>query len=185
MLCKAIYEILNSLIFPKTNSRKNIFQKRIEAFVLGDVNYRGQKKMDNKTRGPSRYNKKFPELYLELKKFMNSYDPDFTFTTIQINKNIMAPPHIDKNNVGPSYIIALGDFEGGNLVIEGKEYNIKNTFKKFDGRLGHWTTEFTGTRYSLIFFTHTFKPPCPSLRGIEVKTDGLYKNGKKISTYNK
>lgn len=180
-------KLLEDTKFPFTKSRKNIIigseNKGIEAFVLGDVNYRGQASLDYKTRGPSKYNKKFPDLFKTLKKLMKEYDPDFTFTTIQVNKNILSPPHVDKNNVGPSYIIALGDFEGGKLVIEGKENNIKNRFKKFNGTLGHWVTPFKGTRYSLVFFTHTFKPPSATLRGIEVKNTGLYKKGELIKKY--
>ena len=125
-------ELLEDTKFPVTKSRKNISSKGIEAFVLGDVNYRGQASLDYRTRGPSRYNKKFPLLFESLKKLMNEYlsnDEDFKFTTIQVNKNILSPPHVDKNNVGISYIIALGDFTGGKLVIEGKEYNISNRFK--------------------------------------------------------
>ena len=45
---------------------------------------------------------------------------------------------------------------------------LKNKFKKFNGTLGHWITPFSGNRYSLIYFTHTFKPPCPSLRNIKI-----------------
>lgn len=186
-LKKETLELLEEIEkFPITKSRKNISNKGIEAFVLGDVNYRGQAALDYKTRGPSRYNKKFPVLLKTLKKLMKEYDPDFKFTTIQVNKNVISPPHVDKNNVGPSYIIALGDYNyktGGKLVIEGKEYNIKNRFKKFDGTLGHWATPFKGTRYSLVFFTHTFKPPSGTLRGIEVKKTGLYKNGELIKKY--
>lgn len=187
-LKKDTLDLLEDTKFPVTKSRKNISSKGIEAFVLGDVNYRGQAILDYKTRGPSRYNKKFPELFRTLKKLMKEYDPDFKFTTIQVNKNIVSPPHVDKNNVGPSYIIALGDYDsknGGKLVIEGKEYNIKNRFKKFNGTLGHWVTPFKGTRYSLVFFTHTFKPPSGFLRGVEVKKTGLYKNGELIKKYKK
>lgn len=175
--------LLESTKFPKTKSRKNISADGIEAFVLGDVNYRGQALLDYKTRGPSRFNKKFPELFKAIKKLMKDYDPSFKYTTIQVNKNIVSPPHVDKNNVGPSYIIALGNFEGGKLVIEGKEHNIKNKFLNFDGRKGHWVTPFKGTRYSLVFFTHTFKPPSTLLRGLEVKKKGLYKNGELIKKY--
>ena len=182
-LKKMTLELLEETKFPVTTSRKNISSKGIEAFVLGDVNYRGQASLNYKTRGPSRYNKKFPELFKTLKRLMFAYDPDFSFTTIQVNKNIVSPPHVDKNNVGPSYIIGLGDYDGGKLVIDGKEYNIRNRFKKFDGRYGHWVTPFSGTRYSLVFFTHTFKPPCGTLRGIEVKKTGLYKNGELIKKY--
>lgn len=183
---KETLDILENTKFPITKSRKNIIEenKGIEAFALGDVNYRGQAILDYKTKGPSKYNKKFPLLYNALNKLIKEYDQDFKFTTIQVNKNVMSRPHIDKNNVGPSCIIGLGDYEYGKLVIEGKEYNIKNRFKKFDGRLGHWITPFKGTRYSIIYFNHTFKPPCPSLRGIEVKKNGLYKNGELIKKYN-
>jgi hypothetical protein len=53
---------------------------------------------------------------------------------------------VDKFNKGPSYIIALGDFTGGELMIEGVPYNIRNRWKKFDGRRQHSTAPF--------FFTH-------------------------------
>jgi hypothetical protein len=102
-----------------------------------------------------------------------------------VNKNICSPPHIDKNNVGPSYIIALGEFTGGNLCIEGKEYNIKNKFLKFDGTKAHWVTPFKGTRYSLVFFTHTFKPPHPFTRDLHITKHGIYKNNILIYEYNR
>jgi hypothetical protein len=114
---------------------------------------------------------------------MKWYDPSFEYTTIQVNKNVVSKPHVDKNNVGPSYVIALGDFTGGNLVVEGKEHNIHNRFLKFDGTKGHWITPFNGTRYSLVFFQHTFKPPHPSLRNIVVKHDGLYQGNELIKSY--
>jgi hypothetical protein len=183
-LKKETFELLENTKFPKTTSRKNISSSAIQAFVLGDVNYRGQAFLDYKTRGPSRYNKKFPLLFKTLKKLMKSYDPEFKFTTIQLNKNILSPPHVDKNNVGPSYIIGFGDYEGGKLVIEGKEHNIQNKFKKFNGTKGHWVTPFKGgDRYSLVFFTHTFKPPNATLRDVVVKKTGLYKAGELVKKY--
>ncbi len=115
---------------------------------------------------------------------MRTYDPDFKYTTIQVNKNIQSPPHVDKNNVGDSYIIGLGEYTGGDLVIEGEAHDIQYTFLRFDGRLAHWVTPFKGTRYSLVFFTHTFKPPHPSLSNIKVTKHGIYdKHNKKIVTY--
>jgi hypothetical protein len=112
-------------------------------------------------------------------------DNTFKFTTIQINKNVKSPPHIDKNNVGPSYIIAVGDYLNGELVIEGETFDIHNKFLKFDGNNGHWTKDFIGTRYSIIYFTHTFKPPCPSKRNIIIKEDGMYKKNILIKSYKK
>lgn len=183
MFYNIVFDMLESIRFPTCKSRKNIGESK--AFVLGDVNYRGQKSLGGATRGPSRWNKKFPELYDSLKKWIKKVKPTFKWTTIQVNKNVVSPPHFDKNNVGPSYIIALGDYTGGELVIEGQPFNIKNKWKKFDGRKGHWVKPFKGTRYSLVFFTHTFKPPTYESRFYTVKKTGLYKNGELVKKYKK
>jgi hypothetical protein len=78
---------------------------------------------------------------------------------LQYNWNQKSAKHKDKNNVGESYIIALGDYEGGRLKVwhndnEEPEYvDIKNKFFKFNGaKLYHETEDFTGTRLSLVFF---------------------------------
>lgn len=182
---KKVLELLEATRFPSCQTRKNVSDEPAQAFALGEVNYRGQKSLGGRTRGPSRYNKKFPELLSSIQEMMEHHHPDFEYTTIQVNKNIQSKGHVDQNNVGPSIIIALGDFTGGELVVEGKPSNIKNRFKKFDGRLGHWVQNFKGTRYSLVFFTHTFKPPSREMRGIVVKKDGLYQDGKCIKKYKK
>lgn len=182
---KFVLEELENTIFPKNISRNNISSKPTTCFVMGYVNYRGQQSLGGRTKGPSRWNKKFPELYFLLKKYIQLYKPDFKYTTIQINKNVISKPHVDKNNVGPSYAIALGDFSGGDLVIEGTAFNIKNKWKKFNGTLGHWITPFEGTRYSLIYFTHTFKPPSGYWRNTHITKKGLYKKGELIKSYMK
>jgi len=179
---KNVLDLLENTRFPKTK-RTNISDTSKEAFVLGDVNYRGQKSVGYKTRGPSRYNQKFKELYKALQDMMSEHAPLFKYTTIQVNKNIFCNPHVDKNNVGPSYGIALGEFTDGELVVEGNEYNINHKFKKFNGTKGHWITPFKGTRYSIIYFTHTFKPPNQSLRNIKVTKKGLYKDDILIKKY--
>jgi hypothetical protein len=118
-----------------------------------------------------------------LQELIQRHKPDFEYTTIQVNKNVFCDPHIDKNNVGPSYVIALGDFIGGHLVVEGKEFDIQHKFKKFNGTKAHWITPFKGTRYSIVYFTHTFKPPHPSVRNLVVKKTGIYKNGELVKTW--
>ena len=183
-MIKSLFEILEITKFPKNKTRKNVAgDLPTEAFALGTVNYRGQKSLGGKTQGPSKWNKKFPELFEIIQNLAKNEIPDFEYTTVQINKNILSLPHIDKNNVGESYIVALGDFEGGELVIEGEPFNIKDTWKIFDGNCGHWVNPFVGTRYSLVFFTHTFKPPSPLLRYIKVTKDGLYKKDLLIKKY--
>lgn len=181
ILTQVLQELENTK-FPKNTSRKNI--GICEAFALGDVAYRGQQFLGGKTRGPSRFNKKFPKLHSLIEELAKEIEEkEFEYTTIQVNKNVISPPHVDKNNVGPSYIIALGDYTGGELVIKGEKHDIHNKFKKFDGNQGHWVEPFTGTRYSLVFFTHTFKPPNASLRNIRVTKEGLYKKDELIEKY--
>jgi hypothetical protein len=177
---KLVLEELENTRFPKNKTRANVSgAKPTESFAMGAVNYRGQKKLGGKLKGPSRWNEKFPILFKLIKKLIKINTPNFNYTTIQVNKNVLSHPHVDKNNVGPSYIIALGDFEDGELIIEGKEFNIRNKWKYFDGTKGHWVNSFKGTRYSLVFFTHTFKPPNPSTRYLKVTKHGLYDRDKK------
>ena len=178
----SILQLLENTKFPK-NKRTNISTESQRCFVLGDVNYRGQAYLQGRTKGPSRYNKKFPELFSELQKLIKNHDPDFTYTTIQLNKNIESAPHIDKNNVGDSYIIGLGDYTGGDLVVEGVRHNIKDKFFRFNGTKGHWNDTFKGTRYSIIFFTHTFKPPAYHLRFVKIKKEGYYFKEKLVKAY--
>lgn len=83
----------------------------------------------------------------------------FTVDQVQINKNWWSPPHKDSGNVGESSIIGLGNYEGGETVVEFTnnhvEYNIKNKFVTFNGSLyTHWTKPFEGQRYSLVFYKH-------------------------------
>ena len=42
-----------------------------------------------------------------------SNDKDFYNTTMQLNRNYSVRLRVDKNNHGPPYIIALGEYEGG------------------------------------------------------------------------
>ena len=91
---------------------------------------------------------------------MKQHNPDFRFTSIQINDNHKSSRHKDGKNVGKSYIIALGNYTGGELRLynpDGKGYkdiNIKGRFATFNGsELEHETLAFTGTRYSLVYYS--------------------------------
>ncbi len=44
----------------------------------------------------SNNNKKFPELYKQLKILINHIDPDFEYNTITVNHNFKCLPHYDK-----------------------------------------------------------------------------------------
>ena len=102
-----------------------------------------------------------PELKTIFQQLCDLYcDEEIKVDQVQINKNWQSPPHRDSGNVGESWIIGLGDYEGGETVVEYPkehiEYNIKNTFVKFNGsKYIHWTKPYEGTRYSLVFYKHS------------------------------
>ena len=50
--------------------------------------------------------------------------------------------------------MALGDFVGGELMVEGEAFDIRYKPLEFNGwTQRHWTKPFEGERYSLVFFT--------------------------------
>ena len=100
-------------------------------------------------------------------------DPAFRFTTIQINCNYEAALHVDKFNLGPSYIVGVGDFGppedpklpaefAGRLWVQGRgALDVRERFVLFDGNAPHSTIPFAGARYTLIFFTHASQYALP------------------------
>ena len=79
----------------------------------------------------------------------------FTFSSVQINYNYAAKRHVDGNNVGPSYIIALGEHTGGGLwTADRGVVQCRHAWAAFDGTVEHETRPFDGQRVSLIAFTN-------------------------------
>ena len=105
-----------------------------------------------------------PELEIILKEFSDLYFPNFNYTQIQLNKNFPAPPHIDSKNVGESILVVCGsNLEGGTTGIDfGNEIiNIDASEEplRFNGsKYTHWVNDWTGTRYSLVFFNNLKNP---------------------------
>ena len=110
-----------------------------------------------------------PRLHHLLMKFgLVNLPPGFTFTSIQVNENYTCAPHFDKCNKGVSYIVAFGSYTGGELVLKDptdKDYNIRHRPILFDGsKIEHYTREFQGTRYSLVYHTLHPSPKKPMIR---------------------
>jgi len=76
------------------------------------------------------------------------------FSTIQVNVDYQAKRHIDKGNKGLSMIFSLGDYEGGNLVINGQPININLQPLLFNGKsnLHEVSPILSGHRYSFVFY---------------------------------
>ena len=143
-------------------NRINITEKKIAPYSnsygyvkLNNINYSRGKSKDFPGLHISKLKFNHPEYQKVLDKIVDKYfPPNFYYNCVVINKNFKCLPHKDKHNVGNSIIIALGNFSGGNLKINNDEYNINGRPLLFDGSNTHETTDFEGTRYSLVFFNN-------------------------------
>jgi len=153
--------------FPKKNpykdkTRTNVLKKgvdKIEAMVLGKVRaYDSSSLVSSSVSASGRYEK----LERKLKDLMRLHNPNFRYTSIQINKSVETSWHFDKGNVGLSYLIGFGDFKGGGVVVKirkDKELFVDNDHRwlYFDGHnLEHKSAPIkSGIRYAVIYFTKT------------------------------
>mmetsp|Transcript_15509 Transcript_15509/g.30469 ORF Transcript_15509/g.30469 Transcript_15509/m.30469 type:complete len:576 (-) Transcript_15509:308-2035(-) len=137
-----------------TQTRPNVSpdNKPVNGFMLGLVYGLG---------GQGLKLSKSSVVFPDLTKFMTRYistsipDPNFCYSSVQINFNYAAKRHVDGNNLGPSYIQGLGSYTGGQLWTADKGViDCKGKWKTFDGTKEHGTQPFQGTRISLIPFTH-------------------------------
>jgi len=111
----------------------------------------------------SRYSTKYPEVYRAIFKFANHVCPaGMDVTSITLNYGVKAKKHVDSFNVGDSVIVGIGDYTDGKLrVYDGGKtsetftaYNIHDTPLMFNGALlAHETEDFTGERYTIIFYS--------------------------------
>jgi hypothetical protein len=124
-----------------------------------------------------------PRLHYLLMKFGLMYlPPGFTFTSVQVNDSYMCEAHFDKHNRGNSYIVAFGSYTGGELVLKNPtdtEYNIRHRPILFDGsQIEHYTKEFTGRRWSIVYHTLVPPPKFPMVRQLQdyeaVSKDGQW-----------
>jgi len=125
-----------------------------------------------------------PRLHYLLMKFaLVHLPPDLTFTSIQVNDSYKCEAHFDRHNQGLSYIVAFGSFTDGELVLKeaggDKAYNIRHRPLLFDGsKTEHYTKEFTGKRWSIVYHTLVSPPKHPMIRKLSdyeaVVKDGVW-----------
>jgi hypothetical protein len=97
-------------------------------------------------------NKHHPELYQKLVEYGNRFVP-LAFTAITLNHNYQTKEHVDKYNRGASYTISFGDFTGGELIIDGEQYQTNLAPVVFHAaEHPHFNLPIVGDRYSLIYF---------------------------------
>jgi len=134
--------------------------------------------------GLSRINKKHPKVYQLLMDIMKEENKDYVFSSIIVNKNNVCKKHKDENNVGDSYIYAVGNYTGGRLFIEDEPYDIKNNIIRFDGsEKEHYSEEFQGTRYSIVYYNlGSIKKHLDNNNRDLLEHDGLKFNFRKFTT---
>ena len=162
---KELLDLLEGLDFPH-QGRDNIRRDKTKApqgIVLGKIKNREytQKEFNKGAIDDSNTTKreKYKEIHRVAKELMRRHNPNFKFTSIQVNKNNRTAKHTDANNVGVSYMIGLGDYTGGDLEIfdedgnNPKSYPTKNRWIKFNGSIyPHQTKPFKGNRYTLVYY---------------------------------
>eukprot|EP00434_Breviolum_minutum_P020061 symbB.v1.2.017697.t1/scaffold1385.1/size122333/6 len=121
-----VYQTLCSISWPDCTSRKNVMpegKKAIKAFCLGAT-----KPLFAPGLTLSLRSRRMPRLTMLLAKLAREEipDADFRYTSVQLNYGYSAKLHCDKNNLGPSFIIGLGPYTGGELFVadEGQEWSI-------------------------------------------------------------
>lgn len=120
----------------------------------------------------SQASRKFPDIYEALFALGDELAPDFDFTSVHVNRNVVCPPHKDGKNVGPSMLVSFGPYTGCEVVVEGTRYDTRHAPHIFDGSaLEHWNEPtLRGTKYSLVYYTTP-----PGARGVGARVAGRAK----------
>jgi len=103
--------------------------------------------------GESCYSIKYPKVSAELIRIGRLLCP-VPFNSVFVNQNVVCPKHHDSNNIGKSMLISFGEYTGCKIVVEGKEYDAKDTPICFNGaKLEHWNTpDLVGNKYSIVYY---------------------------------
>lgn len=97
-----------------------------------------------------------PYLYKLLLDFAAEY-VDISWNAITVNQNYQSKPHRDQGNLGNSFLVAFGDYEGGALKIwEGDLSGVHDICHKpivtDFSKVLHSVEDFTGNRFSLVYY---------------------------------
>lgn len=130
---------------------------------------------------PTAHTWKYPGMTALLNAYLYLKDPAFQASNIQVTKNLKTSPHVDVNNSGPSWIVGFGKYKGGETCFEddgGDKFHrltgdvkvrgkvryaarqrvrctavdIKRKMTMFDGNKLHFTMQFEGERFGVVYF---------------------------------
>jgi hypothetical protein len=104
---------------------------------------------------------KHSDLWALALRALEEVDKEFAlkYTAVAFTKNFLGSAHIDTQNIGPFYGLALGDFSQGDGALcvecsarEVAHVDTRSRLGKVDGRFPHWVAPYTGTRFSVIYY---------------------------------
>jgi len=167
---------------PAQNGHHNRAQKlgsigRTMTFGFGDTR-RGIKEFAT--------NRDYPDVLRALAHFGNCVVPSgWTYNAITLNHGVKANKHKDTRNLGPSVIIGIGDFTGGDIKVWDKDDKDPKVFNLHDkpvmfngGLLYHQTTPFKGDRYTMVFYKQMWEGEVKGVKmrgsGEMVETGGIF-----------
>jgi hypothetical protein len=157
--------------------------------------------ISRKARIAAKKLKEHQDLWDLAQQALATVDPTFakSFSALAVTKGFRGSPHIDKQNTGPFYGLALGTFDDGTggVCVEVDAFtvahvNTKSRLAKVDGRYPHWVAPYTYNkhdkdkdmdgaagssleqyRYSLIFYStgQSYSQPGPAHFGEVVEED--------------
>ena len=114
------------------------------------------------------------ELVNELMARIRERAPSLCVTSICINYNFCRALHIDNGNIGETYMLTVGAFQGGDLwVYPGTTESTRDRWVSFDGRVPHCTYPFEGERYSIIFFASKHARDAPERVRVQMREYGF------------
>jgi hypothetical protein len=152
-----LYEMLSGIKLYKkrsgaNNNRLGFPEHRGAVFGLVKAKFKGVVEL-------SYFSRKFPLIHEEIFRVGKMVCP-FEFSQVQVNFNLVCPPHIDKGNRGNSCLVSFGEYSGGMIVIDGIEHNAYHNPIIFNGSQQlHWNTQIEPdlsgktNKYSLVFFS--------------------------------
>jgi len=174
----------------QTSFPEHVFKPLLDAYNKYKIPVYGERKNSGKGKsqsmgilarrnygvGESRNNDVYPDILREARALAKIICPDLNYTTLAVNIDYTALPHVDRNNDGESVVVGFNDYEGGDLVVNGGAYNIRHRPLRFRAsETLHSVSDITaGTRYSIVFFRPRFPQKFQDKYGAILTYDELY-----------
>ena len=136
------------------------------SFTVVNPRFRGGILVDGSTNfAPPLANSMFPDLSNAVFDLEKMLLPNRTASShCAVNCKAQFLPHVDSGRGAGqslSMIVGLGEYSGGDIVVESTSHDIRYLPLEFDGwRERHWTDAYDGERFSLVWFTPEMDITC-------------------------